>query len=114
MHVKLFLLTSILLICLGTVIIILVETTKPIVNDGENYGTFVNLTNTSCVYSRHLVGRLFFHECMKGQKTVYDLRYFFKDEDDGMLKASIIGVQMSQEVYSKVCNFSSSGKDFLK
>lgn len=113
MYAKLFLFASVFLLCVGTVIIILIETTGTISNDGEKYGSFVNLTNTTCVYSRHLGGRLFFHECMKGQKTVYDLRYFFKNDDDGMLKASIIGVQMSPEIYSKVCNFSSSGKDFF-
>lgn len=105
---QLFFIVCIFFIFIGTIIFILVKETKTVVCNDVGYETFVNLTNTSCRVSRHIEGRLFLHECVKGQKTVYDLRYFFKDDNDGMLKASIIGVQMYSEIYAKVCNFSLS------
>lgn len=53
----------------------------------------VNITNTTCKKSLHIGRNLFFHKYIKENKTVYDLRYFWKNEEEnGGLKASIIGV----------------------
>lgn len=66
----------------------------------------VDLTNTTCTESVYIGRKLFFHKCMKENKTVYDLRYFWKDKEaDGALKANIIGVQMITDEFNKICKF---------
>lgn len=62
----------------------------------------VNITNTSCTKSVHIARKIFFHECLKNNKTIYDLRYFWLDEKNS-LRASIIGLQISAIEYKKLC-----------
>lgn len=62
----------------------------------------VNLTNTSCTKSVHIARKIFLHECLKNNKTIYDLRYFWTDENK-TLHASIIGLQLSETEYKKFC-----------
>lgn len=62
----------------------------------------VNITNTTCTKSVHITRKIFFHECLKDNQTIYDLRYFWADENNE-LHASIIGVQISAIEYKKLC-----------
>lgn len=62
----------------------------------------VNITNTSCTKSVHIARKIFLHKCFKNNKTVYDLRYFWTDENH-TLRASIIGLQISETEYKKFC-----------
>ena len=62
----------------------------------------VNITNTRCVKSIHIARKIFFHECLKDNRTIYDLRYFWSDENN-TLHASIIGLQISDTEYKKLC-----------
>lgn len=62
----------------------------------------VNITNTSCTKSVHIARKIFFHECLKNNKTIYDLRYFWTNENN-TLHASIIGLQISAAEYIKFC-----------
>lgn len=62
----------------------------------------VNITNTSCTKSVHIARKIFLHECLKNNKTIYDLRYFWTDENH-TLHASIIGLQISETEYKKFC-----------
>ena len=62
----------------------------------------VNITNTQCVKSVHIARKIFFHECLKNNKTIYDLRYFWPDENN-TLHASIIGLQFSVKEYKIFC-----------
>lgn len=68
----------------------------------------VNITNTSCTKSVHIARKIFFHECLKNNKTVYDLRYFWTDENN-TLHASIIGIQISVFEYKKICEMYPNG-----
>ncbi len=70
----------------------------------------VDLKNSTCKESVYIgqesvyIGRkVYLHKCVKENKTVYDLRYFWKDDD--MLKADRIGVQMWRDEFKKLCNF---------
>ena len=67
----------------------------------------VNITNTSCTKSVHIARKIFFHECFKNNKTIYDLRYFWSDEKSA-LHASIIGLQVSATEFKKLCQMCSS------
>ena len=60
----------------------------------------VNITNTSCTKSVHIARKIFFLECFKNNKIVYDLRYFWSDENSG-LHARIIGLQVSATEFKK-------------
>lgn len=64
----------------------------------------VNLTGVNCTISANIGRKLFFHVCRKENKTVYDVRYFYKNEDE-ILKAGIIGVQMNRDEFKKVCKY---------
>lgn len=69
-------------------------------------GGGVDITNTTCVQSEYIGRRLFFHTCLKDGKTVYDLRYFWKDSNENnKFKASIIGIQATTEEFKKICTF---------
>lgn len=66
----------------------------------------VDLSNTTCTESVHIARKLFFHKCLKENKTIFDIRYFWKNEEENnVLKASIIGVQMINEEFNKLCNY---------
>lgn len=69
-----------------------------------DYEERVDISNTTCIQSKYIGRKLFFHICMKENKTVYDLRYFWRDKNT-TLKADIIGVQMTAKEYAKICNF---------
>ena len=75
-----------------------------------DYEKQVNLTNTTCTHSVYIGRKLFFHKCAKENKTIFDLRYFWKDTEGGTLKANIIGVQMSLKEFLKICNYCSHVK----
>ena len=64
----------------------------------------VNLTGVNCSLSTHIGRKLFFHVCLKENKKVYDVRYFWENEDQ-ILKANIIGVQMNQAEFEKICKY---------
>lgn len=75
----------------------------------KEYEGEVDLANTTCTTSVHIGRKIFFHICMKENKSVYDLRYFWKDTDTTHTwKANIIGVQMTSNEFIKLCNFCSS------
>lgn len=59
----------------------------------------VDLSNTTCIYSENIGRRIFFHVCYKEESKIYDIRYFFKED----LKPQIIGVQLSELEFSKIC-----------
>lgn len=72
----------------------------------KNHGNEVDLANTTCTTSAYIGRRIFLHICTKENKTVYDLRYFWKDTDTTHTwKANIIGVQMTSNEFIKMCNF---------
>lgn len=74
-----------------------------VVQHNSEYEEKISVTNASlCTRSVHIVRRLYFHVCSKENKTVYDIRYFWKD-DDG-LKPSIIGIQLYVDEFNKICN----------
>lgn len=65
----------------------------------------VDISNSSCSESLYIGRSLFFHQCIKDNKTVFDIRYFWKENlNDRTLKADIIGVQMSVDEFLKICN----------
>ena len=68
----------------------------------ESMENRVNLTGINCSLSTHVGRKLFFHICFKENKKVYDIRYFWENEDR-ILKADIIGVQMNQAEFNKIC-----------
>lgn len=70
----------------------------------SDYDEQVDISTTNCTYSSHIGRRIFFHTCLKENKTVYDIRYFWLDDDD-ILQASIIDVKVSLEEFSKICNY---------
>lgn len=55
-----------------------------------------------CIHSEHLGRRLYFHICVKENVKVFDIRYFWKN-DLGGIKPQIIGVQLSEHQYEKIC-----------
>lgn len=65
----------------------------------------INLTNTECIYSIHIGRKLFLHECIKNNKSIFDLRYFWKHDLNDELKADIVGIQMSKEEFIKICTY---------
>lgn len=67
--------------------------------DGET----INLNNTNCTYSENIGRRLFFHICSKDNYMIYDIRYFWRDEP-GHLKPEVVGVQLSQLEFQRVCS----------
>lgn len=69
-----------------------------------DYEERVDISNTTCIHSEYIGRKLFFHICRKEKKTVYDVRYFWRDKNT-TLKADIIGVQMSTKEFAKICNF---------
>lgn len=72
----------------------------------KDYERVVDLANTTCTMSAYIGRKMFFHICIKENKTVYDLRYFWKDTDTTHAwKADIIGVQMTSNEFIKMCNF---------
>ena len=75
-----------------------------LIDVGHSAEDQVNITNTTCTVSELLGRRVFFHVCSKADSTVYDVRHFWKD-DHKMLKASVFGVQMSSEEFSKICTY---------
>ena len=64
----------------------------------------VNLTGVNCSSSSHIGWKLTFHACLKENKKVYAVRYFWGNEDR-ILKADIIGVQMYQAEFNKICRY---------
>lgn len=62
----------------------------------------VDISNTTCVYSENIGRRIFFHVCFKEESKVYDIRHFYKEELHG-LKPQIIGVQLTESEFSKLC-----------
>lgn len=70
----------------------------------HEFGEYVDIKNTTCIKSKHIRRKLFLHVCSKENKTVYDLRYFWRGEGDA-LKASVIGVQMTTDDFLKICNY---------
>lgn len=64
----------------------------------------LDIRNASCTQSVNIGRRLFLHVCLKDNKTVYDIRYFWKNHE-GFLKADIIGIQMTAKEFLKVCNY---------
>lgn len=73
--------------------------------DYEDYNNLrVNITNTTCLKSTYIGRKIFFHTCLKDNATVYDLRYFWLNEDR-TLRANIFGIQMSSDEFVKICNF---------
>lgn len=96
-----------LIICLiaaGLIILTGIAETFLLANNGQDYEYQVDIKNTTCVRSIYLGKKLFFHICLKENKFVYDLRYFWPDVNDS-LQASIIGVQMSREKFYKMCSY---------
>lgn len=72
----------------------------------HEFGGYVDISNTTCTKSKHIRRKLFLHVCLKENKTVYDLRYFWRAEEEGdALKASAIGVQMTTDDFLKICNY---------
>ena len=63
-----------------------------------------NLTGVNRSLSTYIGRKLFFHVCMKENQKVYDVRYFWENEDR-ILKAGIIGVQMNQPEFHKICKY---------
>ena len=64
----------------------------------------VNLTSVNCSLSTHIGRKLFFHVCLKENKKVYDVHYFWENEDQ-ILKAKIIRLQMNQAEFKKICKY---------
>lgn len=64
----------------------------------------IDLANTTCNHIVYIGRRIFFHECSKDNKTVYDLRYFWKDTEHRW-KANVIGVQMYSHEFDKMCKY---------
>lgn len=88
-----------LIIVLAAVLVVTVLFTKTC-----DYEERVDISNTTCIHSEYIGRKLFFHVCMKENKPVYDVRYFWRDKNT-TLKADIIGVQMTTKEFAKICNF---------
>lgn len=63
----------------------------------------VDITNTTCKSSLLLGRKIFFHICYKDGYKIYDIRYFWKNDHD-LLKPSIIGIQLFENEFVKMCN----------
>lgn len=96
-----------LIICLiatGLIILGGIAETFLFANNDQDYEYEVDIKNTTCVRSINMGKKLFFHICLKENKIVYDLRYFWPDVND-TLQASVIGVQMSRKKFNKMCSY---------
>lgn len=61
----------------------------------------INLSDSSCNYSRNIGKRIFFHKCVKENQIVYDLRYFYLENKT--LKADITGFQLDRKQFGNLC-----------
>lgn len=62
----------------------------------------VDMDNTTCKLSINLGRKIFFHVCTKDSSYVYDIRYFFKDNQN-KVKPYIAGVQLLEREFRKLC-----------
>lgn len=72
---------------------------------GCDFEEKINLTNTECFHSIYIGRKLFLHECMKNNRTIFDLRYFWRYDLNDKLKADTVGIQMSKEEFIKICTY---------
>lgn len=96
-----------LIICLiatGLIILGGIAETFLLANNSQDYEYEVDIKNTTCVRSINMGNKLFFHICLKENKIVYDLRYFWPDVNN-TLQASVNGVQMSGKKFNKICSY---------
>lgn len=75
--------------------------------DEEDVGE-VDLNNTTCRFSENIGRRIFLHICSKHNSNVYDIRHFFRGEDEPYLKPDRIGVQLSATEFCRICSICSN------
>lgn len=93
-------------ICIIVLVFVCIVELIILINNSADFES-VDISNTTCSISEHLGRRIFFHICTKDKNhLVYDLRYFWREEEkDTYLKPKKIGVQLTSEEFTKVCNF---------
>jgi len=68
---------------------------------GSQTEEVVDLSKAACNYSQNIGRRIFFHKCFLNKYPVYDIRYFYLINKT--LKADVIGIQLNQVEFNKLC-----------